>query len=154
MKCPDVNVLIYAHRQDQVHHEFYRGWFEALASGREPFAISALVALSFVRIVTQPGFPGGPTPQSLALAEIENLLQAPLCRWVSPGGRHWQLSGELIRGTGAVGKRVADAQHAAVAMEHGCVWVTRDTDFVGFRSLGLRLELLLPPEARTSSRAS
>ena len=42
------------------------------------------------------------------------------------------------------GKLVADAQHAAVALEHGCTLVTRDADFEVFRSTGLRLEILQP----------
>ena len=37
-----------------------------------------------------------------------------------------------------------DAQHAAVAMEHGCRWVTRDEDFAGFAPYGLEWELLKP----------
>ena len=41
-------------------------------------------------------------------------------------------------------KLVADAQHAAIALEHGCTWVTRDADFEGFRGSGLRVELLIP----------
>jgi toxin-antitoxin system PIN domain toxin len=144
MKCPDVNLLVYAHRRDQEHHGFYREWVEGMAVGREPFGLTSLVALAFVRIVTQPRFPGGPTPYPLALAEIDNLLQAPNCRWITAGPRHWDLVSTLIRATGATGKQVADAQHAAVAMENGCVWVTRDTDFERFRSQGLRCEILAP----------
>lgn len=142
MRCPDVNILIYAHRRDGKDHSFFRAWMEELASGPEPFALSALSALALVRIVTQPNFPGGPTPVSLALAEIENLVHAPACRWVFPGPRHWQLVSEMVRATGSVGKHVADAQHAAVAIENGCVWVTRDADFERFRPHGLRLEIL------------
>ncbi len=39
---------------------------------------------------------------------------------------------------------MADAQHAAVAIENGCVWVTRDADFTSFVPHGLRLEILEP----------
>lgn len=144
MRCPDVNVLLYAHRRDQRHHAFYRAWIERLANGREPFALSGLAALALVRIATQPSYPGGPTPMTLALAEVDNLLSVPTCRWILPGPRHWDLVRGLIRSTGAVGKRVADAQHAAVAIENGCVWVTRDTDFESFVPHGLRLEILDP----------
>lgn len=44
----------------------------------------------------------------------------------------------------AQGKLVADAQHAAIALEHGCTWVTRDLDFEPFRQTGLRVEILEP----------
>jgi predicted nucleic acid-binding protein len=39
---------------------------------------------------------------------------------------------------------VADAQHAAVALEHGCTWATRDGDFEKFRKTGLRVEMVVP----------
>jgi predicted nucleic acid-binding protein len=48
----------------------------------------------------------------------------------------------LCEAASARGKLVADAQHAAMALEHGCTWVTRDADFDGFRSSGLRVEIL------------
>ncbi|MBX9742809.1 MAG: hypothetical protein K2W99_04645 [Chthoniobacterales bacterium] len=39
----------------------------------------------------------------------------------------------------ATGKLVGHIQHAALAMEHGCTWVTRDADFKKFKPHGLRL---------------
>jgi predicted nucleic acid-binding protein len=42
-------------------------------------------------------------------------------------------------------KSVADAQHAARAIEHGCKWVTRDDDFAKFSPFGLDWEHLVPP---------
>ena len=41
-------------------------------------------------------------------------------------------------------KGVSDAQHAAVAIENACTWVTRDEDFSAFTRHGLRLELWRP----------
>jgi hypothetical protein len=45
MQMPDVNILVYAHRREDPNHEFYRSWVENLANGKEPFALSALVAV-------------------------------------------------------------------------------------------------------------
>lgn len=53
MLMPDVNVLIYAHRQDEAVHEQYRDWLKKLVDGPEPFALSVLVAVGFIRIVTR-----------------------------------------------------------------------------------------------------
>lgn len=144
MRMPDVNILIYAHRSDDAHHEFYRRWLEELANGPEPFALSELVAVAFLRIVTHPGFPPTPTPLPQALAVIESLRASPGCRWLQAGERHWPLLRQLAEKTGAKGKLIADAQHAAIAMEHGCTWVTRDRDFKAFAVNGLRLEILKP----------
>lgn len=142
MRMPDVNVLIYAHRADDPAHDYYRRWLERLATGPEPFALSLEVAVAFVRIVTHSRYPTGPTPLPQALAAIESLRQVPGCRLLVAGERHWELFRRLCEAVGARGKSVADARHAALAVEHGCTWVTRDADFLGFAPSGLRLELL------------
>jgi toxin-antitoxin system PIN domain toxin len=144
MQMPDVNILVYAHRREDPSHEFYRLWVERLANGAEPFALSALVAVAFVRIVTHPRFAPVPTPLHQALAVIDSLATLKNCDWICPGERHWQLVKELCAAANAQGKLVADAQHAAVALEHGCTWVTRDADFELYRSVGLRVDLLMP----------
>ena len=144
MRLFDVNILIYAHRQDQVHHEFYREQLESMINESEAFGLSTPAAAAFLRIVTHPAFPNGPTPLSQALAVIESMADLPNCYWINPGTRHWHLLAELCRSTRSKGKQVADAQHAAVAIENACTWVTRDEDFTSFTGQGLRLELLKP----------
>ncbi len=37
---------------------------------------------------------------------------------------------------------LVESEDLSVGLEHGCTWVTRDTDFEAFRSVGLRLEIL------------
>jgi hypothetical protein len=39
MQLPDVNVLIYAHREDAPEHERYAAWLRALTESDEPFAV-------------------------------------------------------------------------------------------------------------------
>jgi predicted nucleic acid-binding protein len=60
----------------------------------------------------------------------------PGCRLVRPGPRHWGIFRELCAKTKAGGAFVADVYHAAVAIEHGCEWVSNDADFA--RIPGLR----------------
>ena len=144
MRMPDVNILVYAHRRDEPTHEFYRGWLEGLVNSEAPFALSALVAVAFVRIVTHPRFHEAPTPLPVALEVINRLREAPGFRWQLPGERHWEIVSSLCRKTKSAGKLVADAQHAALAIEHGCRWVTRDVDFAKFESHGLEWEHLDP----------
>ncbi|MEO8605110.1 MAG: type II toxin-antitoxin system VapC family toxin [bacterium] len=135
---PDVNVLVYAHRQDEAVHEGARSWVDAAVNGSEPFALSMLVTTGFVRVVTNPRIYPQPTPIGLALATIDAMLSRPNCRICRPGTRHWELFSRLCRDTQASGKLVADAQHAAIAIEHGCEWVSRDGDFERFERSGLR----------------
>jgi len=142
VKTPDVNVLVYAHREDEAHHDPALQWLETVANDVQPFAVSSLVATAFVRIVTNRRIFAAPTPAPIAIAAIDALVALPTFRWIGPGPRHWELVSELCRKVGATGKQVADAQYAAVALEHGCEWVTFDRDFAIFQSTGLRWTLL------------
>ncbi len=144
MRMPDVNILIYAHRREDPAHEFYKSWIENLANGEEKFALSMLVATAFVRIVTHPSFRPYPTPLVQALSTIDALVEASSCILLGPGENHWDLVRRLCAMSKAEGKLVGDAQHAAVALENGCTWVTRDSDFDRFKGSGLRLEILAP----------
>jgi toxin-antitoxin system PIN domain toxin len=138
MLMPDVSILVYAHRQDEPFHGSYAAWLKGIIDGAEPFALSVLVAVGFVRIVTNPRIYDDPTPPAVALAVIEQLTGHPRCRLATPGGSHLDEVIRLCRATGATGKLVADAQHAALALAEGCTWVTRDADFARFEAHGLR----------------
>lgn len=140
MKVFDVNILIYAHRADQMRHDYYREKLESTLLEKEPCGLTAAVACAFVRIVTQPTFPNGPTPLSQALAVIEALTAPGCCQWLHLGTRHWAITADLCRKIQCTGKKVSDAAHAAIAIEHGCTWVSRDKDFQHFVPHGLRWE--------------
>jgi toxin-antitoxin system PIN domain toxin len=142
---PDVNILVYAHRADEDPTGWFRDALERMTGGPAPFALSVLVAVAFVRLVTfKKAFPD-PTPLPLALAAIDDLASSPRCRWVAPGPAHWRIVSDLCRSANATGKLVADAQHAAVAIEHGCTLATRDADFARFAAHGLAWQHLVPP---------
>jgi toxin-antitoxin system PIN domain toxin len=143
MLMPDVNILVYAHREDERTHAPYRQWLERTVDAVQPFALSVLVAVGFVRVVTNPRIYAAPTPLPLALATVEALASHPRCRLVAPGAGHLADVVALCRSTGVAGKLVAAAQHAAVAMAAGCTWVTRDRDFSQFEAQGLRWEHLV-----------
>lgn len=64
MLLPDVNVLIYAHREDAPEHGRYAAWLTSLTEASEPFALSEIVLASFLRIVTNPRIFDPPTPIS------------------------------------------------------------------------------------------
>jgi toxin-antitoxin system PIN domain toxin len=140
VKLLDVNILVYAHRADQTQHEFYRSKLEQLLTSDEICGLTLAAAIGFVRVVTQPKFPNGPTPLPQALAVIETLMTEGGCHWVQMGPKHWNIFADLCRQTGCVGKSVSDASHAASAIENGCTWISRDADFSRFTPHGLRWE--------------
>lgn len=143
MLMPDVNVLVYAHRQDEALHEPYADWFKQVVDGPEPFALSVLVAVGFLRIVTNGRIYKDPTPLPTALAAVEQLAAHPRCRLATPGTTHLADVVRMCRAVGATGKLVADAQHAALAIAEGSTWVTRDGDFGRFEQHGLRWQHLV-----------
>ncbi len=136
MVSPDVNVLVYAHREDgHAEHPRFAAWITSLATGPEPFALSLLALAGFVRVVTNPRVFRQASTLDQALEFTGELVRRPTARLIGPGPQHWDLVTELCRATKATGKLVADAQHAAVAIEHGCTWVTTDADFARFPHL-------------------
>ena len=135
----DVNVLIYAHRTDaHPEHAAYARWLTDLALGPEPFALSSLALSGVVRIVTNPKVFKTPSTLDQVFGFVRELSQRPNAHILNPGPDHWLIFEQLCTRSRATGKLVADAYHAALAIEHGCVWVTTDADFARFA--GLRWE--------------
>jgi toxin-antitoxin system PIN domain toxin len=138
MQLPDVNVLIYAHRLESPEHERYAEWLERLARGPEPFALSELGASGFVRIVTSPKIWDEPTTTEDAMEFIQRLRNRSNARLLTHGPASWEIFAKLCVAARARGKLVADAYHAALAIEHGCELVTADSDFARFAGLRQR----------------
>lgn len=135
MLLADVNVLIYAHRLESPEHSRYADWLRGMAEGPEPFALSELGASGFIRIVTNPKIWEEPTSTEDALEFIERLRQRSNARLLTHGSASWDVFARLCRAARARGKLVADAYHAALAIEHGCELVTADSDFARFAGL-------------------
>jgi toxin-antitoxin system PIN domain toxin len=86
----------------------------------------------FVRIVTNPRIFDPPSSTKQAFRFLDALLTLPTCSLARPGPHHWNIFRQLCEGANVRGKTVADAAHAALAVESGCEWVTADTDFARF----------------------
>ena len=134
----DVNVLVYAHREDAADHVRFRKWLDAQIGRDEAFGVSELVLSAFLRVVTHPRVFQPPTPQPVAIAFCQYLLDQPNAVVVSPGARHWSIFTNLCLGAKARGDLVADAYLAALAIESGCEWITLDRDFSRFPGLRSR----------------
>ncbi len=136
MLLPDVNVLIYAHIDGSTpEHDAYAQWVTRMATGPEPFALSVLVLSGFIRIVTHARAFDPPVTLDAAFAFVSSLTERPKARIIGPGPDHMAIFERLCRAAGATGKLVSDAQHAAVAVEHGCTMVSADADFGRFPDL-------------------
>jgi len=135
---PDINVLIYAHREDAPEHPAYASWLKALATGAAPFALSSFTLGGFLRIVTNPRIFDPATPMKVALAFARQLASRPRAVFLQPGPRHWPIMIDLIEKSGITGALVSGAYLAALAIEYGCDLVTTDSDFARFPGLRWR----------------
>ena len=135
---PDVNILVYAHRRDMQNHSAYRDWLESQVNAEAAFGLSDLVVSGFIRVVTHPKVFRTPTVLDDALAFASQLRRQPNRISVAPGDRHWEIFSRLCRSSGAKGNLVPDAWFAALAIEHGCEWITADRDYSRFEGLNWR----------------
>ncbi|MGH8509072.1 MAG: type II toxin-antitoxin system VapC family toxin [Gammaproteobacteria bacterium] len=138
MMLLDVNVLIYAHRQDAPNHDAFRDWLEDLINSDQAFGMSDLVLSSFLRVMTHPKVFNPPSSLGQALAFAGELRDQPNCIRVAPGSRHWDIFCRLCREAGVKGNLVPDAFLAALAIESGSEWITTDRDYSRFKGLRWR----------------
>jgi toxin-antitoxin system PIN domain toxin len=135
MILPDVNILIYAFRQDVPQHAICRPWLDEVIASEARFGISPLTLSALVRVTTNLRIFKEPSPTEEAFGFCEDLLGQSHCQVVEPGERHWDVFRRLCVETGTRASRVTDAWYAALAIEWGCEWITLDRDFARFPGL-------------------
>jgi toxin-antitoxin system PIN domain toxin len=131
----DTNILLYA--EDSLHprHEQARTWWDAQLSGTGIVCLCWTVLSAFVRIGTNHRVFEQPLSLEEAIARIQSWLDQPCTRVVRPTERHWIIFQQLLRDGQAAANLVSDAHLAALAIEHGCVLASTDSDFARFAKL-------------------
>ena len=139
----DVNVLVYAHREDVADHSIYSQWLDSVVNGHSSFGYSEFVLSGFMRVVTHPKVFEIPSSLSSAMRFTEQIrnIQNAIC--IAPGAMHWKIFIECLEQINATGNDILDADHAALAMEWNCEWVTADKGFKRFKGLKVRHPLTL-----------
>jgi uncharacterized protein len=135
---PDVNILIYAFRVESPHYERCNAWLKRTVDSDTPFGLSPLTLSALVRITTNRRLFSQPSTHDEAFDFCEDLMAQPHCRLIEPGQRHWDTFRRLCVETNITGSDVTDVWYAALAIEHGCDWITFDRDFARFRELRCR----------------
>lgn len=138
MTLLDVNILVQVHREDADRHEEMTGWLIKELASPAGVAVSDLALSGCLRVITHPKVFKEPTPLEEALEFIADFRSRDEVRLLAPGPGHWRIFTELCRKADAVGNLVPDAYHAALAMEHGCEWITLDRGFARFPGLRWR----------------
>jgi toxin-antitoxin system PIN domain toxin len=131
----DVNVLVYAYRDDSPEHDAYLAWLESVISSDPAYGVSDQVIAGFLRVVTHPSVFNPPSSLGDALKFAVQLREQANAVVVAPGPRHWEIFTRLCRESGATGNLIPDAFFAALAIESGSEWVTTDQDFSRFSGL-------------------
>ena len=137
MLIADVNVFVGAHREEIDRHDDYRNWLARSLTGPELFGVSELVLSAFLRLTTNYRIFAEPTPVDIGLEFCQLVRSAPASVIVRPSDRHWPIFADLCSRTPARGNLVPDAYLAAMAIETGATFVTRDRGFARFG--GVRL---------------
>ena len=138
MILPDVNVLVYAHREDAPNHSAYREWLESVIGSDQAYGMADLVLSGFLRVVTHPRVFAQPSGLDKALAFVADVRNQPNCVIIRPGLRHWSIFEQLCRAANVKGNLVPDAYLAALAIESGSEWITTDRDYARFPQLTWR----------------
>ena len=138
MKIVDLNVLLYALNRDSVHHAAALSWWEDAVNGDEPVGLAWPVLLGFLRLAVNPAIFPRPLDEETALRKVDNWLSLETVRVPTEKEEHWEILRGLLLKAGTAGNLTSDAHLAALAISHGAVLVSFDTDFARFE--GLRWE--------------
>ena len=131
----DANILLYAEDALNPLHPQARIWWDDQLSGIETVCLCWTVLSAYIRIGTNPRVFEHPLSLEQSLARIQSWVDQPCTRIIRPTDRHWVVFRQMLVAGKAVANLVTDAHLAAIAVEHGCVLASTDSDFARFPTL-------------------
>jgi toxin-antitoxin system PIN domain toxin len=136
MQAIDTNILIYAEITSSEHHDIALQVLSELSEGAVPWAIPWPCIYEFLRVVTHSRVYHPPVPLSVALQDLQQLLQAPALLLLSETSSHTEILSKVLEDSGVTGNLIHDAHIAALCIEHGVTeFISGDRDFTRFSSL-------------------
>lgn len=131
----DANLLLYAYDSESQRHAKARAWIEQVFSDGTPLGLPWQTVTAFLRIVTNPRLSGNRYTPTEAVQIVDQWLQQPNVRLLSPGDQHWIILRQMLMDGQARGPLVSDAHLAALTIEYGGILHTTDRDFARFPGL-------------------
>ena len=131
----DTNILLYAEDRLSLHHEEARQWWDAQLSGESPVCLCWSILNSFIRVSTNRQIFEKPLTMKQAIIRVQSWFDQPCVRLIHPTESHWQIFQVMLLEGQAKANLVADAHLAAMAIEHGCILYSTDSDFSRFPKL-------------------
>lgn len=138
MKIVDLNILLYVVNENAPHHRPLIHWWENAIDGDESIGLPWIVLLGFLRIATNPKIFPHPLAPARAIDKINSWLSLTNTYLVREKDEHWEILRIMLADSGTAGNLTTDAHLATLAISHGAVLVSCDSDFARFR--GLRWE--------------
>lgn len=139
MIAVDTNILVYSHRRDSRWHVPASRAVEALANGRDAWAIPWPCVHEFYSIVTHPRIYSPSTTPDQALAQLGAWRESPALNLLAEDEDYWPVLESLIERSRIVGPGIHDARIAALCLRHGVhELLTADRDFSRFPMLAVR----------------
>lgn len=128
----DANLLLYAVDETSPQNFAAAAWLEEIMRGGRRVGLPWRTIGSFVRIATHPRVSTNPLSSADAWSFVRRWLDASPT-WIPPATeRTAAILGRLLDNGPITGNLIPDAQVAALALEHGLVVMTAETDFERF----------------------
>lgn len=141
MKIVDVQILFYAIDRTADLNRVAASWLEDAINGREPVGLAWPTVHQFLRLGTNPAFPGAMADDE-ALDWIGDWVDAGV-ELIPDSETTWALFQELVTASPRTLRNTIDDAHlAAIAISRGATLVSFDSDFAAFAEHGLRWEQL------------
>ena len=135
MIIPDVNLLIFAHNCEALHHQAAKEWLLDLMQGGKPVGLPWIVISGFIRISTHPKLLKNPLPVEDSTKIARTWLTRRNVRIIEPKSQFQKLFLDGLEKLGTAGNLTTDAYLAALAIEYQAEIHSCDTDFLRFPGL-------------------
>lgn len=128
----DANILLYAVDATSPFHNRAARWLETALNGPRRVGLPWQSLAAFVRISTHPRASARPLKPDEAVEFVDSWLELEVAWVPQPGHGHRQIFTELVSRYQLTGNLISDAHLAAIAIEHGLIVYSTDTDFARF----------------------
>ncbi len=128
----DANLLLYAVDESSPPHERAAAWLTEALNGDVRIGLPWQTLAAFLRIVTHPRVTTRPLASSQAHDVVTAWLAAPAAWVPAATATTYHVYEQLAARHHVTGNLVPDAMLAALAVEHGVVVASADSDFARF----------------------
>lgn len=128
----DANILLYAVDDASTHHQRASAWLAEQLNGDHRVGLPWESLTAFVRVATHPRAAAQPLRPEDAWRFVEEWLAVPTVWVPTATDQHAAVFGGLVTKYHLAGNLIPDGHLTALAMEHGLIVCSADTDFAQF----------------------